>query len=97
PMLEASIRRVTVTVVWKEGKNRRELSAVQFVTNPQQGGLDPNAAAGLEGLEDLAGGLTGNSNPSGTTGGSNPAGRNPAGNGAFTRSPSPFARPGGRP
>lgn len=89
PMLEASIRRVTVTVVWKEGKNRRELSAVQFVTNPQQGGLDPNAAAGLEGLEDLAGGLTGGSDPGGNNpGGTNP--RSPAGNSPFTRSPSPF-------
>ncbi|MEZ4372439.1 MAG: type II secretion system protein [Polyangiaceae bacterium] len=86
PMLEASIRRVTVSVVWKEGKNRRELSAVQFVTNPQQGGLDANAAAGLEGLEDLAGGLTGGTSP---TGGGNPGGVNPGGNG-LSRGPSPF-------
>ncbi len=59
PMLEASIRKVTVDVVWKEGKNRRSMSVVQYVTSPQQGGLDPNAAAGLEGLEDIAGGLRG--------------------------------------
>ncbi len=93
PMLEASIRRVTVSVVWKEGKNRRELSAVQFVTNPQQGGLDPDAAAGLEGLEDIAGGLTGGSNPGGT----NPGGRNPSVGNPFSRAPSPFTRSGGNP
>jgi general secretion pathway protein I len=53
PMLEASIRKVTVTVNWKEGNAARDYSIVQYVTNPQQGGLDPNAAAGLEGLEQL--------------------------------------------
>ena len=34
PMLEASIRKVTVTVSWKEGNNDRELVVVQYVTNP---------------------------------------------------------------
>ena len=53
PMLEASIRKVTVTVTWKEGNNERDLSVTQFVTNPMQGGLDPNAAKGLEGLDPL--------------------------------------------
>ena len=47
PMLEASIRKVTVTVNWTEGNNERDLSITQYVTNPQQGGLDPNAAAGI--------------------------------------------------
>lgn len=65
PMLEASIRKVTVDVIWKEGKNRRNMSVVQYITSPQQGGLDPNAAAGLEGLEDIAGGLTGGGLPGG--------------------------------
>ena len=54
PMLEASIRKVTLTVTWKEGLNERELAVQQYVTNPQQGGLDPNAAKGLEALEDLS-------------------------------------------
>lgn len=36
PMLEASIRKVTVSVHWKEGKNDREFSITQFVTRPQQ-------------------------------------------------------------
>lgn len=39
PMMEASIRRVTVTVRWKEGPVARELGIVQFVTNPQRGGF----------------------------------------------------------
>lgn len=50
PMLEASIRKVTVTVNWKEGAARRHLDVTQYVTNPQQGGLDPNAAQGLQQL-----------------------------------------------
>jgi len=53
PMLEASIRRVTVKVVWKEGIRERDLSVTQFVTHPQlprpedlepgEGALDPGA------------------------------------------------------
>jgi general secretion pathway protein I len=38
-MLEASIRKVTVRVVWSEGKIERELSVTQYITNPQQGGF----------------------------------------------------------
>lgn len=44
PMLEASIRKVTVTVKWHEGRSKRTLDVQQYVTNPLQGGLDPNAA-----------------------------------------------------
>ena len=40
-MLEASIRKVSVTVTYKEGKFERELLVTQYVTNPQQGQLDP--------------------------------------------------------
>jgi len=43
PMYEASIRRVSVTVKWKEGPNDRELPLVQYVTNPQRGGFAANA------------------------------------------------------
>jgi general secretion pathway protein I len=39
PMMEASIRRVTVVVHWKEGPKDQELQIVQFVTNPQRGGF----------------------------------------------------------
>ena len=58
PMLEASIRRVTVSVVWYEGSRERTFDVAQYVTNPQQGGMlpgmpgyDPAAAmAGALGL-----------------------------------------------
>ena len=36
PMLEASIRKITVKVAWKEGVQSRELSAVQYVTKPMR-------------------------------------------------------------
>ena len=64
-MLEASIRKVTVTVHWKEGRNERELKVTQFVTNPMQGGIDPNAAKGLEALDNAAN-LFGGGTQSGT-------------------------------
>jgi general secretion pathway protein I len=54
-MLEASIRKVTITVEWKEGSVERELAVTQFVANPMQGGIDPNAAQGLDALESLGG------------------------------------------
>ncbi len=44
PMLEASIRKLTVTVTWKEGKNERSLKIVQYVTDPRQGELDDVSA-----------------------------------------------------
>lgn len=56
PMLEASIRKVTVRVHWREGRREQELTAVQFVTNPLEGGLNPNAADVMNTLLDSAGG-----------------------------------------
>lgn len=53
PMLEASIRKVTVKVSWKEGKLTRDFEIVQYVTNPMQGGLMP----GQGGLDSLIPGL----------------------------------------
>ncbi len=56
PMLESSIRKVSVTVRWQEGLNDRELTAIQYVTSPQQGGFDPLAAEGVnEAAEQLLG------------------------------------------
>lgn len=81
PMLEASIRKVTLTVHWKEGSNDRDLSVTQYITNPQMGGLDPNAAKGLGALADQLGGLG-----AGTTG---------TGGGSSTPSTRPTT-PGGR-
>jgi general secretion pathway protein I len=47
PMLEASIRKIVVTVAWNEGIRERTLVVTQFVTDPRQGELDPGAAEGL--------------------------------------------------
>jgi general secretion pathway protein I len=44
PMLEASIRKVTVAVKWKEGPMGREVLLVQYVTNPQRAGFAAGAA-----------------------------------------------------
>ena len=54
PMYEASIRRVTVTVKWKEGTNERELPLVQYVTNPQRGGFAGSALLPDGGALDFA-------------------------------------------
>jgi hypothetical protein len=51
-MLEASIRKVTVQVVWKDGSAERDLTVTQYLTNPQQGGLlavDETGAGGASG------------------------------------------------
>jgi hypothetical protein len=53
PMLEASIRKIVVTVAWKEGLRERTLVVTQFVSDPRQGELEPDAAEGL-----MDGGLT---------------------------------------
>lgn len=45
PMLESSIRRVTVTVRWHEGLKPKEFSIVQYVTNPSNGGFGPAASS----------------------------------------------------
>jgi general secretion pathway protein I len=57
PMLEASIRKVTVKVAWKEGVQSRELSAIQYVTRPMR-------SDAMTGLGDGGVPLTG---PSGTS------------------------------
>jgi general secretion pathway protein I len=49
PMLEASIRKVTVAVKWREGIRDRELSVVQYVTDPKQGDLVTEADGGIAG------------------------------------------------
>ena len=45
PMLEASIRKITVKVLWKEGIQKRDLSAIQYVTRPMRGDAITAAAA----------------------------------------------------
>lgn len=68
PMLEASIRKVSVTVSYKEGKFERELLITQYVTNPQQGQLDPSVAGtgGGSGIGGLAGPGSGGPTPGGS-------------------------------
>lgn len=67
PMLEASIRKVTVKVQWKEGKRAREFEIVQYVTNPMQGGLLPDSAL-LDASDTGTGTGTGTMTPGGGTG-----------------------------
>jgi general secretion pathway protein I len=69
PLLESAIRRVTVTVKWKEGSLDRDFVVTQYLTNPSRAGLlasmlDAGAfgdggGGGLGGL----GGLLGPSTP----------------------------------
>ena len=60
-MLEASIRKVTVQVLWKDGSTERDLTVVQYLTNPQQGGLLAVDESGMGGSGGAAGvtGITG--------------------------------------
>lgn len=44
PMLEASIRKITLTVKWREGIQDRDLTVQQYVTNHMRGGLTGVAA-----------------------------------------------------
>jgi general secretion pathway protein I len=69
PMYEASIRRVTVTVKWKEGPNVRELPLTQFVTNPQRGGFAGSALMADGGAMDFGGGAPGTGAAGAGTGG----------------------------
>jgi len=46
PMLEASIRKVIVSVKWKEGSRERTLDLTQYVTDPQQGQIDQDGGVG---------------------------------------------------
>jgi general secretion pathway protein I len=45
PMLEASIRKVTVKIIWKEGIHKRDISVIQYVTHPMRGDAITAAAA----------------------------------------------------
>lgn len=54
-MLEASIRKVTVQVLWKDGSTDRDVTVVQYLTNPQQGGLLAEDESGMGGSGGAAG------------------------------------------
>lgn len=55
PMLEASIRRVTVKVTWHEGTRPRELEVTQFLTRPQEGMLGTADQLGLPQMNEALG------------------------------------------
>jgi general secretion pathway protein I len=68
PLLESAIRRITVTIKWKEGSLDREFVLTQYVTNPSRAGLLASMAdsgafgdggGGLGGLGGLLNGLGG--------------------------------------
>ncbi len=63
-MLEASIRKVTVRVIWSEGPIERDLSVTQYLTNPQAGGL---LSADLSATDELGAGGTSGAAAGGTT------------------------------
>jgi hypothetical protein len=45
-MLEASIRKVVVTVSWQDGVREQKLVVTQFLTDPRQGDLEEEAGDG---------------------------------------------------
>jgi len=69
-----------VTVRWQEGKGNQDLTVVQYVTNPMQGGLDPETLEPIE--PDESGSETGS--------GSTPTSSKPT-----PRTPTSGARTGG--
>lgn len=70
PLMENSIRRLTVTVHWSEGPNAETFTIVQYVTNPAKGGFMP----GMMGPD---GGMIAPGAATGTGTGSSPAGGAP--------------------
>jgi hypothetical protein len=50
-MLEASIRKVTVKIIWKEGIHKRDISVIQYVTRPMRGDAITAAAAAASGMQ----------------------------------------------
>ena len=69
PMMENSIRRLTVTMKWREGPNPRELTFVQYVTNPMRGGFVAGVIPGAI-PSGSTGGPTSSPPPAGGGGGS---------------------------
>jgi general secretion pathway protein I len=92
PTLEASIRRLTVKVSWKEGPNEREFSIVQYVTNPQRAGFTGLPMAFGDGGVPLGfgGAGAGGTNPPTTPGAAGAAGVGGLPGATTTPAPSPF-------
>jgi general secretion pathway protein I len=77
PLLEQSIRRLTVTIKWHEGLRERELPFVQYVSNPARAGFAQGTS--LDGGVILDGGLPPSAGGGGGAGG--------AGGGGFGGAP----------
>ncbi len=76
PMLEASIRKVKVRVIWNEGKKERSFDVTQYVTNPLEGSLSPALS---EEAEDELGGSDGSTTSSSSTSGASTGTTGPSG------------------
>jgi general secretion pathway protein I len=88
PLLETAIRRLTVTITWREGLKPRELTFMQYVSSPAAAGF----AAGMDG-----GVFDGGASPApGAPGAPGGAGA-PGGPGASPLGPSPFGGGGAPP
>lgn len=70
PMLEASVRKVKLKVLWQEGVKERSLEVVQYITNPLEGSLTPNLADGIDAAQ---GATTGTSSSSTSSTSSTPS------------------------
>ncbi len=69
PVLEASIRRITIVVHWKEGPNPQHFELVQYVTDPQRSAFGGGLGLG-DGGAPPSGGPLGGGVGGGATGGS---------------------------
>jgi general secretion pathway protein I len=68
PMLEASIRKITVSVKWKEGIRGRDLTIIQYITHPHKAGLLAGpTGTGTAGTTAAPFGTAGTTGPTGTT------------------------------
>jgi hypothetical protein len=59
PMMEASIRKITVVVRWNEGSKVKEFQLLQYVTNPSNGGIAPEGSASAGSTGSTSGGPSG--------------------------------------
>ena len=84
PVLEASIRRITLTVKWHEGLASREFALVQYVTNPMRAGF--MSGANIDGGVPTGAGTTA-PGPTGLGGLGAPGGASPFGGSPMGGSP----------
>jgi general secretion pathway protein I len=69
PMLETSIRKITVSVKWKEGIRDRDLTILQYITHPMRAGLlasPTSTGTGVPGSTAFPSSTTGTTSTGGT-------------------------------